>query len=74
MMVENCLPGEMLRQFARVNVRAAARCYLLKTVSGGARRPYYVAAGLGGFVAALSLLPLVMLLLTGRMRVVDQSG
>ncbi len=69
-LVEGGLPGDMQRQLARLGVAIANPYYLLLTGPDGARKNYYVAAGLGGFVALIGLLPLAVLLLAkaGRRR------
>jgi len=63
-LVEGGLPGDMQRQFARLGVGVTNPYYLLLTGPDGAREKYYVAAGLGGFVALIGLLPLAILFLT----------
>jgi hypothetical protein len=62
-LIEGGLPGDTRRQFARLGVGIANPYYLLLTGPEGARGDYYVAAGLGGFVALISLLPLAALFL-----------
>lgn len=58
-LVEGGLPHDMVRQFERTGVRIGEPYYLLMMGRDGARTPYYVAAGLAGFVAMLGLLPLL---------------
>ncbi|MDR3376063.1 MAG: hypothetical protein P4L98_20255 [Ancalomicrobiaceae bacterium] len=60
-LVKGGLPGDTLRQFARLNVGIADPYYLLLTGPDGARGNYYIIAGLGGVVALLGLLPLAVL-------------
>ncbi len=74
-MIEGGLPGDMLRQFARIGVRVSDPYYVLRTSRDGARGPYYVAAGLSGFVAFLALMPLaLMLVAAGRRRRLGGRG
>jgi hypothetical protein len=62
-LIEGGLPGDMIRQFERTGVRISEPYYVLMTGRDGARTPFYVAAGLAGFVAALGLLPLLFFLI-----------
>ena len=73
-LIEGGLPGDTLRQFARLGVGIANPYYLLLTGPDGARENDYVIAGLGGFVALIGLLPLAALFLAKAARRRRPSG
>lgn len=66
--VEGGLPRDMHRQFERIGVRVATPYFVLHTGPGGARKPYYVVAGVAGFLAWIGFAILAMLVTIGPLR------